>query len=239
MIEIPSVEFYLVGGSVRDMLLGRKSKDRDYVVITDLTFDELSAAMLQAGATIFVSKPEFLTLRVRYAGEVFDVAYLRVDGDYRDGRRPSGVTPAQSLEQDAKRRDFTINAMYLDARGEIIDFFGGQRDLEMKTIRAVGEPRERFAEDYLRILRAVRFAATLGFQIEPATYRAMSLQAQGLETVSADRMREELNRALLADPRATLWMLQDLPIKPRGFFGLMAAKGLTFEVTLRERSGTQ
>jgi len=235
MIQVEGTEFYLVGGSVRDQLLGRKSKDRDYVVLTDLTFDQLSTAMLRAGATIFVSKPEFLTLRVRYENEVFDVAYPRVDGDYTDGRRPSSVTLAQSLEQDAKRRDFTINAMYQAADGEIIDYFGGERDIERKTIRAVGVPRERFAEDYLRILRAIRFAAVLKFDIESYTEHAMVLEAQGLERITADRIREELNKALLADPLFTFNALRELAIKPRGFFGLMAEKGLTFEVTLRER----
>lgn len=235
MIEIPGAVFYLVGGSVRDQLLGRKIKDHDYVVLTELPFVGLVTAMEEAGATIFVQKPEFLTIRARYGDEVFDVAYPRVDGDYKDGRRPSSVTLAQSLEQDAKRRDFTINAMYLDPSGKVIDFFGGQNDLRMKIIRAVGNPHERFAEDYLRILRGIRFAATLGFNIMPDTFGAMTRKAQGLETISSDRIREELNKSLLADPRTTLWMLQELVIRPSGFFGLLKAKGMSLQVTQAER----
>ena len=125
---IPGADFYLVGGSVRDTLLGRPIKDRDYVVLTEMSFDELVTEMESAGATIFVRKPEFLTLRARFNKEVFDVTFPRVDGEYKDGRRPSVVTPADSLKQDASRRDFTINAMYLDAYGVVRDFYGGRQD---------------------------------------------------------------------------------------------------------------
>lgn len=236
MIQIPDAKFYLVGGSVRDELLGRKSKDRDYVVLTMLPFEALAAAMEEAGATIF-----FMTIRAQHGGEVFDMAYPRVDGDYEDGRRPSGVTLAQSLQEDAARRDFTINAMYKSVTGnfpgEIIDFFGGQRDLSARIIRAVGDPAERLAEDYLRILRAIRFAATLGFEIEQYTERAMVENAQGLYKVSADRIRDELNKALLADPVYTFNALRELAIKPRGFFGMLAEMGITLEATMRERPG--
>ena len=235
MIEVPGAEFYLVGGSVRDQILGRKVKDRDYVVLTAMSFDELAAAMERAGATIFVRKPEFLTIRARFEGEVFDVAFPRIDGEYVDGRHPTSVTPAQSLREDAARRDFTINAMSRGSDGELGDFFGGERDLEMRIIRAVGNPHERFREDALRILRAIRFAATLKFDIAAETHLAMTQEAQGLVGISADRIRDELNKALLADPVLTFNALRELAIKPRGFFGLLAAKGLTLEATLRER----
>lgn len=230
MLELPGVKFYLVGGCVRDQILDRPIKDRDYVVLTEMSFDELATAMEQAGVVIFVRKPEFLTIRARYKDEVFDVAFPRVDGEYKDGRRPESVSLASSLEQDAKRRDFTINAMYLGDDGKVIDFFDGQRDLNSKVIRAVGDPYKRFSEDYLRILRAVRFACTLDFSIERETYSAMLLQSGGLTQIAADRIREELNRALLANPERTAQELSYL-----GIFGLLREKGLSFETTLRDR----
>jgi tRNA nucleotidyltransferase (CCA-adding enzyme) len=231
MRDVPSIlgaTFYLVGGSVRDTLLGRISKDEDYVVVTEMSFDELATEMECAGATIFVRKPEFLTMRVRYGGAVFDVTFPRVDGEYKDGRRPSVVTLADSLKQDAARRDFTINAMYLDAYGVVKDFYGGRQDLEQKVIRAVGDPDERFKEDYLRILRAVRFSCTLGFTIDHATFHAMYAHVNGLETISADRIREELNRSLAADPERTLSFLL-----LSGALPILERKGLTFQVTQR------
>jgi len=221
---IPGADFYLVGGSVRDTLLGRPIKDRDYVVLTEMSFDELVTEMESAGATIFVRKPEFLTLRARFNKEVFDVTFPRVDGEYKDGRRPSVVTPADSLKQDASRRDFTINAMYLDAYGVVRDFYGGRQDLEHKVIRAVGDPNERFKEDYLRILRAIRFACTLGFTIDDHTLLAMFRHIDGLETISADRIREEVNRSLAADSQRTVLLL--LPV-----FSILERKGLTLQVT--------
>ena len=222
--RIPGADFYLVGGSVRDTLLGRPIKDRDYVVLTEMSFDELVTEMESAGATIFVRKPEFLTLRARFNKEVFDVTFPRVDGEYKDGRRPSVVTPADSLKQDASRRDFTINAMYLDAYGVVRDFYGGRQDLEHKVIRAVGDPNERFKEDYLRILRAIRFACTLGFTIDDHTLLAMFRHIDGLETISADRIREEVNRSLAADSQRTVLLL--LPV-----FSILERKGLTLQVT--------
>jgi len=221
---IPGADFYLVGGSVRDTLLGRPIKDRDYVVLTEMSFDELATEMERAGATIFVRKPEFLTLRARFNKEVFDVTFPRVDGKYKDGRRPSVVTPANSLKQDAARRDFTINAMYLNTSGVVIDFYDGRKDLEQKVIRAVGDPNERFKEDYLRILRAVRFACTLGFSIDDATMVAMLAHIDGLETISTDRIREEVNRSLAADSERTILLL--MPVLP-----ILERKGLTLQVT--------
>ena len=221
---IPGANFFLVGGSVRDTLLRRPIKDRDYVVLTEMSFDELATEMEHAGATIFVRKPEFLTLRARFNNEIFDVTFPRVDGEYKDGRRPSAVTPADSLKQDAARRDFTINAMYLDAYGVVRDFYGGRQDLEHKVIRAVGDPNERFKEDYLRILRAIRFACTLGFTIDDHTLLAMFRHIDGLETISADRIREEVNRSLAADSQRTVLLL--LPV-----FSILERKGLTLQVT--------
>jgi len=223
---IPGANFFLVGGSVRDTLLRRPIKDRDYVVLTEMSFDELATEMEHAGATIFVRKPEFLTLRARFNNEVFDVTFPRVDGEYKDGRRPSAVTPADSLKQDAARRDFTINAMYLDEFGVVRDFYGGQQDLQQKVVRAVGDPNARFKEDYLRILRAIRFACTLGFRIDDATIIAMYAHIDGLETISADRIREEVNRSLSADPERTFLLL--MPV-----FSIFERKGLTFQITQR------
>lgn len=230
MMNIPGVTFYLVGGSVRDALLGKTVKDKDYVVVTDMGFDELAAALEKAGYLIYVRKPEFLTLRVRTGTETVDIAFPRVDGPYKDGRRPEGVTPAQSLKEDASRRDFTINSLYMAADGEIGDFFGGERDLAAGVIRTVGDPDERFKEDYLRILRAIRFSATLRFNIDYNTHLAMVRNAHRIALVSADRIREELSKALRANPKRVFQEIDAL-----GLWGILFEKGITFGATQREQ----
>ena len=127
------------------------------------------------------------------------MAQFREDGDYTDGRRPHSVRPAGE-EQDAKRRDFTINGMFFDvAESRVLDYVGGLRDLESGVVRAIGDPRARFGEDYLRMMRAVRFAARLGFVIEPATAAAIEAGAARITKISAERIREELTAMLTAE----------------------------------------
>lgn len=182
---------YLVGGCVRDLLLGRPPKDFD--VATDAPparIRELFPRCEEVGA-------HFGVCLLRGEGAHVEVATFRSDFDYTDGRRPARVSFESDPRQDAMRRDFTINALLLDVRtGEVRDFTGGRADLEARLIRAIGDPEQRFREDHLRLLRAVRFAARLEFEIEAQTFAAIRRSAQLIRTVSAERVRDELIRIL-------------------------------------------
>lgn len=186
----------LAGGCVRDLLLGRTPKDYD--VATSAPPDAVIALFPKAltiGAAFGVVVVVEGTARV-------EVATFRRDEGYTDGRRPDQVSFTDARE-DALRRDFTINGMFLDpAGGEVLDYVGGRADLESRTIRAIGDPRRRFAEDHLRLLRAVRFAAELDFRLDPATADAVRDLAPRIASVSGERIREELSRILTAPPRS-------------------------------------
>ena len=181
---------FFAGGSVRDRLLGREAKDYD--IATSATPDQIEALFPK---TVAVGK-SFGVIVVVEDGSETEVATFRTDGGYQDGRRPDSVHFC-GAEEDAKRRDFTVNGMFYDLiEDRIIDYVGGQEDLQTKIIRAIGEPEKRFAEDHLRILRAVRFAHTLGFTIEPATCAAIRKYAPGLAKISAERIENEFSRTL-------------------------------------------
>jgi poly(A) polymerase len=177
---------YLAGGCVRDRILGVKAKDFD--IATDArpeVVQKLFANTVAVGA-------KFGVIVVIIDGDAFEVATFRADAPYLDGRRPSAVHFG-TLEADVVRRDFTIGGMYYDpAAGRVIDLVGGQRDLRAGIVRAIGNPRERFAEDRLRMLRAIRFAARLNFTIEPATMDAIRRAAPAITEVSAERIGDEL-----------------------------------------------
>ncbi len=179
------------GGCVRDFLLGRTPCDYDIATSAHVVeIGELFDATIETGAAFGVSV-------VMLPEGSFEVATFRSDGPYLDGRHPSAVSFSDARE-DALRRDFTINALFLDPlTGEVLDFVGGQADLRAGIIRAVGDPHARFKEDYLRLLRAARFSARLGFVIEPETEAAMPEHAQGLLRISAERIRDELSKMLL------------------------------------------
>jgi poly(A) polymerase len=182
---------YLVGGCVRDLLLGREPKDYD--VATDAPpgrILELFSSAGQVGA-------HFGVVLVREDGEQIEVATFRSDHAYDDGRRPRAVAFETDPRQDVLRRDFTINALLLDpGTGEILDFVGGRDDLSRGLIRAIGDPQTRFGEDHLRLLRAIRFAARLGFRIDGETMEAVKLLHARILIVSAERIRDELVRIL-------------------------------------------
>jgi poly(A) polymerase len=187
---------YLVGGAVRDLLMAREPRDLD--IVTDARPHEVAA--LFPGAVMVGAA--FGVVRVREAGAEVDVATFRREGPYLDGRRPAFVEFA-TLEQDVRRRDFTVNALLLDLHtGAVVDLVGGGADLQARRIRAVGDAVERFAEDRLRMLRAVRLAAELGFTIEAATLEAIRRHAPAITQVSAERLRDELLRLLVAPGRA-------------------------------------
>lgn len=230
--EIPNCELYLVGGTVRDLLLGRDNKDEDYVVLTKLSFQELVDTINNMpNSEVFLAKEEFATIRAKVNGKIIDVTYPRTDGVYSDGRRPDSVEITDDLELDASRRDFTINALYQDKNGEIIDFFDGKKDIERKAIRCINNPDDRFSEDYLRILRAIRLACQLKFGIHKDTLASMIKNAPKIfETVSEERIREELNKAFKASPFFSIELLEHLSIIED-----IQAMGLTFQVTSKKK----
>ena len=137
-----------------------------------------------------------------------------MDGDYTDGRHPDTVTFTPSLEEDLKRRDFTINAMAYNHNTGLVDIFGGREDIDRKVIRCVGNPTERFTEDALRILRAIRFSAQLGFEIEDATRQAITEIAPNLIHVSKERIQVELTKLLLSDRPQTMKLVYETGISP-------------------------
>ena len=186
-------EALLAGGCVRDTLLGREPHDFD--VATSARPEEVEQLFPR---TIPVGA-QFGVIIVMDGAIETEVATFRADGEYPDGRRPDRVTYADA-EADAQRRDFTINGLFLDPlENRVLDFVNGQRDLAGRTLRAIGDPRQRFREDKLRLLRAVRFAAALDFAIDPATWSALRGLAAEIHQVSAERIRAELIR-LLAHP---------------------------------------
>jgi tRNA nucleotidyltransferase/poly(A) polymerase len=190
------------GGCVRDQLLGRVPNDYD--VATSAVPDAVHALFRK---TLGVGE-QFGIVIVRWRGEQIEVATFRADGDYSDGRRPDSVDYTTDPAVDAQRRDFSVNGLFYDPHtSEVLDFVGGVEDLVAGRVRAIGEARQRFDEDQLRILRAPRFAAVLGFEIEATTAKAAALQADELRTsgVSPERIHIELAKLLRCAGRARGW----------------------------------
>lgn len=186
-------EAYAVGGCVRDSLLGREPGDWD--ITTSASPEETKKLFARTVDTGI----EHGTVTVLLGKEGFEVTTYRIDGKYEDSRHPTEVIFTRNLREDLLRRDFTINAMaYNDTEG-IVDIFGGMDDLKRKIIRCVGNARERFGEDALRIMRGVRFAAQLGFSLEKETKEAMAELAPTLEKISAERIQTELVKLLVSD----------------------------------------
>ncbi|NQU41338.1 MAG: HD domain-containing protein [Lentisphaerae bacterium] len=198
---------YLAGGCVRDMLLGRTPVDVD--VATEALPDVVEG--LFPGA--ITTGKSFGVVRVPFRAHEIEVATFRADHGYQDGRHPESVTFSDPLT-DAQRRDFTINALFMDITdgNRVIDYVKGQADLTSRTLRCVGDAGTRFKEDHLRMLRAVRFASVLQFKLEDATAAAIRSHAACVTTVAAERVRDELTRTWVEAPRAgdALLMLQEL-----------------------------
>ena len=186
-------EAYAVGGCVRDSILGRQPGD------WDITTSARPEQVKQIFHRTVDTGIEHGTVTVLVDKEAYEVTTYRVDGEYEDHRHPKEVTFTASLEEDLKRRDFTINAMAYNPKTGLVDIFEGVEDLKRKVIRCVGDPRERFDEDALRILRAIRFSAQLGFEIDEVTKMAMTEKADTLKDVSAERIRVELVKLLISD----------------------------------------
>lgn len=195
-LERAGHEAYIVGGCVRDLLLGRKPKDWD--ITTNATPEDIQKLFEETYYT-----NEFGTVGVVQASvedgslKVVEVTPYRLEGRYSDSRRPDEVLFSQRLEDDLKRRDFTINAMaYTPSKGNLVDLYDGIKDIEARVVRAVGEPRERFEEDALRLLRAVRIAAELSFAIEGNTLAAIGETADKLQLISKERIQAEFVRII-------------------------------------------
>ena len=196
---------YVVGGIIRDSLLSnpdseeetvRRVKGNDWDLATPLRPPEVMSRLHRARITAVPIGIEHGTVAAIISGEQYEITTFRYDLEYRDGRHPI-VRFADSLEEDLRRRDFTINAFALDVEtGAVLDLFSGQEDLQARIIRAVGDPDVRFREDHLRMLRAVRFAAKLAGDIEPVTFAAIQRHAPSIQSISAERIRDEILKML-------------------------------------------
>lgn len=191
-LEAAGYEAYAVGGCVRDSILGKTPDDWDITT---------SASPMQTKAVFRRTIDTGIahgTVTVMLDREGFEVTTYRIDGEYEDSRHPKEVTFTASLAEDLKRRDFTINAMAYNDRDGLVDLFGGMDDLEKRTVRCVGNARERFTEDALRMMRAVRFSAQLGFSIDTDTEHAIMELAPNLKNISSERIRTELVKLLMS-----------------------------------------
>jgi tRNA nucleotidyltransferase (CCA-adding enzyme) len=235
-LEEAGYEAYAVGGCVRDSLLDRTPEDWD--ITTSALPEQVKAVFrrtidtgIQHGTVtvLLPKKPNHTPQNVirdsasapsqentkTGSGFVgYEVTTYRIDGEYLDGRHPSEVTFTPSLHEDLARRDFTINAMAVNDRTGVVDDFGGLSDLRQHFIRAVGDPVQRFTEDALRMLRALRFSAQLDFSIDPATYDAVHLLASNLQHVSKERIAVELTKLLLSDHPMTISLVGDSGLSP-------------------------
>jgi tRNA nucleotidyltransferase/poly(A) polymerase len=257
------MEMFEVGGCVRDEILGVPSKDIDFTVVLDADerwgseylrfnhtdpFKYMVAELENQGFEIFLTTPDYLTVRARFPkyevgradpvylnriGMTADFVLARKESDYTDGRRPDTVEPG-SLMDDLSRRDFTMNAIAKDAQGNLIDPFNGVADIEAKVIRAVGDPWERFNEDALRAVRALRFSVTKGFKITMATVAAMQDPAvlDAIENkISDERIMEELSKMFRFDTMKSLYALQQFPMLTSAMF----AGKVSLDATMKQK----
>lgn len=208
-------EAWYVGGCVRDTLLGRPIHDWD--VTTSAKPDQIMACFDRCVPTGI----RHGTVTVLTKSGNAEVTTYRTDGDYPDGRHPASVTFVSDLAEDLARRDFTVNAMAMDEKGNMVDLYGGREDLEKKLLRCVGDPETRFREDALRMLRAIRFSSQLGFEIETHTGEAIGRLGHLCRVLSAERIRDELEKTLLSP--------QPQRVKEVAALGLPEAFGLNTE----------
>lgn len=197
VLSLNGYEAYLVGGCVRDKIMGHKPKDYDVTTnATPAQVMELFSETIPVGAS-------FGVVRVRIDGVEIEVATYRADGDYSDGRRPDTVEFSKTVNEDVVRRDFTLNGLLQDSKGDVIDLVGGLQDIHNKYISAIGDPIKRFEEDSLRMLRAIRFAARFDFKIEFNTLAALISKASTIKRVSQERITNELLQ-MLSGPRPSI-----------------------------------
>ncbi len=199
-LEKSGYSAYVVGGAVRDNILGKTPKDYD--LCTDATADQMTDIF--AEFPLVKTGAGFGTVRVVMGQHMLDITTFRADGDYSDARHPDTVTFGNSLKEDLARRDFTINAIAYNPKEGYIDYFGGQADLQARVVRCVGDPKERFQQDALRILRAIRFAARLDFAIDAKTELAALDVRHSLRKLSAERVRDELSAFIVCKDAGVL-----------------------------------
>ena len=201
---------FIVGGAVRDVLLNKPVNDWD--VATNATPKEVIGIFEKENIKTIPTGEKFGTITIHIENEDYEVTTFREESNYEDYRRPTAVSFAKSIEDDLSRRDFTVNALAINLKtGELIDPFGGQEDLKRGIIRAVGRPFERFKEDALRLMRAVRFATRYGFGMDADTSKAIKRNAERLRYVSAERVKTEMDGILMSDkPSIGLQLLHDL-----------------------------
>lgn len=196
---------YIVGGCVRDKLLGLHP--HDYDITTSAKPDEIKR-VFKDFKTILIGE-EFGTVGVLIDKTLYEVTTFRIDGKYLNFRKPENVTFSKSLREDLKRRDFTINAMAMDSSGELYDPFGGKKDLDDKVLRAVGNPHERIKEDAIRILRAIRFAGRFDFYIEDELFDAISFERKLLKKISPERIFDEFSKMITSERPSYYLLLMD------------------------------
>ena len=194
-LESAGYEAYLVGGCVRDMLMG--VTPNDYDITTNARPDEIIGVL--SNYKVIPTGIKHGTVTVLVDNRPYEITTFRADGEYTDHRRPDSVCFSDKLEDDLSRRDFTVNAMAYSKKRGLIDPFGGENDIKRRIIRAVGDPKKRFDEDALRILRGIRFSSEKVFSIEENTRRAMNEKSDLLEYVSAERIFVELKKLLMGD----------------------------------------
>lgn len=208
-----SIKFYKCGGAIRDELLNIPCHDLDYCVVAP-SFDAMRAAIIERGGTIYLETPQHYTIKAKVPGlGTCDYVLARREGPYLDGRHPSYVEIG-TLEDDLRRRSFTVNAMARDEEGNLIDLFNGQQHLEQRLLVCVGETRERLKEDKLRCVRAIRFCITKKFRLSDEICDCLhdDLIVDSLKGVSVERIREEAFKMFECDTRKTWLVLNQFPL---------------------------
>ena len=194
-IEKNGFEAFAVGGCIRDSLLGRVPND------WDITTSAKPEDIMNIFENTVETGIEHGTVTVVIDKEPYEVTTYRIDGDYTDGRHPDSVEFTENIEEDLSRRDFTINAMAYNNSTGLVDVFGGREDLENRVIRCVGNPKKRFEEDALRMMRGIRFSAQLGFSIDKDTFKAIEEMADSISAVSIERINVEFTKTLMSDAK--------------------------------------
>ncbi len=188
---------YAVGGCTRDSIMGKSPNDWD--ITTSATPEQMLEIFAKESIRTIPTGLSHGTVSVLLDGVTYECTTYRIEGTYSDSRHPDFVSFTGDIRDDLSRRDFTVNAIAAHPNGEFIDVFGGIADIESKIIRCVGKPKERFTEDALRILRAIRFSATLGFKIDKATFDAAFITKKGLSNVSIERKMTEIAKMIVTD----------------------------------------
>jgi len=229
----PYIKSYLVGGAVRDILLGLTPHDMDYTVVAP-SYAAMKFWLEDQRLTIIHEKEDFGLIKARKDGDVADFMLARKEGPYSDHRHPDWVNVG-SLEDDLRRRDFTINAMARDDDGNIIDMFQGEKHLDAGILVAVGNPLDRLREDPLRAFRAIRFAVTKGMRIEHDLHYAMQNEEVlgWMTATSTERIREEMTKAFAFDTVGTMLLLADY----RELLDIMVSRGVWLKPVVEKVKG--